>query len=76
MAVSPIVFRPLIQQPELRQIIAIRAEIAYRNQMLVGLEESVLMRLVRGADVEPGVHQVWLQEIVRGKMRKQLLEIR
>ena len=76
MAVSPIVFRPLIQQPELRQIIAIRAEIAYRNQMLVGLEESVLMRLVRGADVEPGVHQVWLQELIRGRTRKQILEVR
>jgi hypothetical protein len=76
MAVSPIVFRPLIQQPELRRIIAIRAEIAYRNQMLVGLEESVLMRLVRGADVEPGVHQVWLQELIRGRTRKQILEVR
>lgn len=76
MAVTPIVFRPVIQQPELRQIIALRAEIAYRNQTLVGLEESVLMRLVKGADVEPGVHQVWLQELIRGRTRKQILEVR
>ena len=75
MAVSPIVFRPVIQQPELRHIIALRAEIAYRNQTLIGCEESVLMRLVRGADIEPGVHQAWLQEIVRGKLRKQILEV-
>lgn len=76
MSVSPIVFRPVIQQPELRQIIALRAEIAYRNQTLIGCEESVLLRLVKGAEVEPGVHQVWLQEFIRGKTRKQILEVR
>lgn len=76
MSVTPIQFRPVITQSELRQIAAIRAEIAYRMQALTRCEESVLMRLVKGADIEPGVHQVWLQEMIRGRTRKQLLEVR
>jgi hypothetical protein len=76
MGFTPIVFRPVILQPELHQIVALRAEIAYRTQTLTAYEESVLLRLVKGADVEPGAHFAWLQEIVKGKMRKQLLEVR
>jgi hypothetical protein len=76
MGFTPIVFRPVVLQSELRQIVALRAEIAYRHHTLTGYEESVLMRLVKGADVEPGHHQVWLHELVKGKMRKQLLEVR
>ncbi len=76
MGMTPIVFKPVIMQPELREIIALRAEIAYRSQTLLGREESVLMRLVRGADIEPGVHQAWLQEALKGRIRKQILEVR
>ena len=76
MSVTPIQFRPIVTQMELRQIAAIRAEIAFRMQALTRCEESVLMRLVRGADLEPGTHQAWLQEIIKGRTRKQCLEVR
>lgn len=76
MGPTPIQFRNTVTQAELRQIVAIRAELAFRLRTLHQLEESVLMRLVRGADLEPGIHQAWLQEVVRGRTRKQSLEIR
>lgn len=76
MGPTPIQFRSVITQVQLRQIVAIRAEIAFRTQTLNRLEETVLMRLVNGADLEPGIHQAWLQDIVKGRTRKQCLEIR
>jgi len=76
MGVIPIAFRPVILQPELSDIVALRAEIAFRTQTLLGREESVLLRLVRGADIQPGVHQAWLQDTLRGRIRKQILEVR
>jgi hypothetical protein len=76
MGLTPITFKPVVLQPELQNIIALRAEIAYRSQTLLGCEESVLMRLVRGADIEPGVHQAWLRDTLNGRIRKQILEVR
>jgi chloramphenicol 3-O-phosphotransferase len=76
MGPQPIQFRPVVSQQELSDIVARRAAIAFQMQTLTRSEESVLMRLVRGADIEPGIHQAWLQEAVKGRMRKQILEVR
>ena len=74
--VTPIQFRPVVQQAELRRIVGERAMMAFHARSLEALEESVLMRMVNGAEVEPGIHIAWLETAIRGRKRRQILEIR
>lgn len=74
---KPIQFTKMcVTQADLERIVSRRNIVELNARELRKDEENVLMRLTRGAAVEPGVHQAWLEEEMRGRVRKQRLEVR
>ncbi len=65
-----------VTQEDLERIVSRRNIVELNARELRKDEERVLNRLTRGAVVEPGIHQAWLEEQTRGRVRKQRLEVR
>lgn len=65
-----------ITQADLQTIVNLRNRLESTQRLLARVEEGVLVRLVGRAEVEPGIHQAWLEEEVKGRCRRQRLEVR
>lgn len=68
--------RGQITQADLQTIVNLRNRMEHTQRLLARVEEGVLVRLVRSEEVEPGIHMAWLEEDVKGRCRRQRLEVR
>ena len=65
-----------IAQSDLEELISLRNRMESVQRMLATHEENLLMRLVHGSFIQPGIHQAWIEESVSGRCRRQRLMIR
>ena len=65
-----------VSQTDLENVINLRNRMHQTAVLLSRIEESVLMRIVGGSEVEPGIHQAWIDTAIKGRCRRQKLEVR
>ena len=64
-----------IEQSELDYLLGVENQIRTYTKLRDSLRESLLLRVVAGAKVEPGAHMAELAEQVKGNQRIQLLVV-